>query len=70
MKVGEDGVPRRQRDGVRVVEVPITPDFSIRTLPALLRAGAAALPAAAATQPQARGTHLPAVWPPPLPRWQ
>ena len=50
MEVGDDGVPRRKRDGVRVVEVPVTPGFSIRSLPALLRASVIAPPAAALGQ--------------------
>ena len=33
-------MPRRKRDGVRVVEVPVAAGFSIRSVPAMLRASA------------------------------
>ena len=45
-EVGEDGVPRRKRDGVRVVEVPVAHGFSIWSAPEMLRTGAAPPPAA------------------------
>ncbi len=50
LEVGEDGVPRRKRDGVRVLEVPVAPGFSIRSVPAMLRASAIAPSAAAPAQ--------------------
>ena len=56
LEVGEDGVPRRKRDGVRVVEVPVTPGFSIRSMPAMLRASAVAAPAADPPQACILGT--------------
>ncbi len=46
LEVGEDGVPRRKRDGVRVVEVPVEPGFTIRSVPSMLRASAVAPPTA------------------------
>ena len=56
--VGDDGVPRRKRNGVRVVEMPVAHGFNIRSVPELLRAGVAAAPPVAETELMARALDL------------